>query len=133
MVAALYLSIQFIGDWEGLIGTAYGAMVLTKAALLALALCLGALNFFSVRRWMQEGDALGLSRRAPALIEAEMLTAMLILFAAAVLTSQPPAVDVLADRASPKEVMQVFLRLPGFLWTACVVLVGLILFFHREA
>lgn len=108
MVAALYLSIQYIGDREGLIGTAYGAMVLTKAALLAFALCLGGLNFFSVRRWTHTGDASGLSERAPAMIEAEMFIAMIILSAAAALTSQPPAVDQLAERASPVEVLQVF-------------------------
>jgi len=108
IAAALYLSFHYIGDWEGLIGTAYGAMVLTKAALLAFALCLAALNFFSVRRWTHIGDASGLSERAPALIEAEMFIAMIILSAAAALTSQPPAVDQLADRASPMEVLQVF-------------------------
>lgn len=113
VMAALYLSFQYIGDWEGLIGTAYGAMVLTKAALLAFALCLGALNFFSVRQRLQTGDAISLSKRAPALIEAEMYTGMVIILAAAALTSQPPAVDVLADRASPLEVLQVFLpKLP---------------------
>ena len=109
MAAALYLSFYFIGDWEGLIGTAYGAMVLTKAALLAFALCLGALNFSSVRRWRRTGDASGLSRQAPALIEAEMFIAVIILAAAAALTSQPPAVDQIADRASPMEVLEVFL------------------------
>ncbi len=65
-------------------------------------------NFFSVRCWKQKGEASGLSERAPALIEAEMFIAMLILCAAAALTSQPPAVDQLAERASPMEVLQVF-------------------------
>ena len=108
IMSALYLSFYYVGDWGGLIGTAYGAMVLTKAALLAFALCLGALNFFSVRRWTHLGDASDLSERAPVLIEGEVFIAMIILSAAAALTSQPPAVDQLADRASPVEVLQVF-------------------------
>jgi len=113
LMAALYLSFHYIGDWKGLIGTAYGAIIFTKAALLGIALCLGALNFYSVRSWMRRGDLHEVSRRAPALIEAEMWTAIVILFAAAALTSQPPAVDVLAERASPTDVWHVFLpKLP---------------------
>jgi len=108
LASALYLFFYYIGDWEGLIGTAYGAMVLTKAALLAFALCLGALNFFGVQRWRHTGDASALSERAPVLIEGEVFIAMIILSAAAALTSQPPAVNQLADRASPIEVLQVF-------------------------
>ncbi len=108
MAAGLSLSFSYVGDWRGLIGTPYGAMVLTKAVLLAFALCLGAFNFFSVRRWKHAGDASVLSRQAPALIEAEMFIAMIILATAAALTSQPPAVDQLAERASPMEVLAVF-------------------------
>jgi putative copper resistance protein D len=108
MVTALYLSFHYIGDWKGLISTAYGAMVFTKAALLACALGLGALNFVSVRRWMQKRDASAVSNRAPALIEAEICTAMVILIAAATLTSHPPAVDMLAEQASTLDVLEVF-------------------------
>ncbi len=111
--AALFLSFYYIGDLEGLTGTSYGAMVLTKAALLAFALSLGALNFFSVRNWKQKGDVGALSNRTPALIEGEVLTAMVMLFAAAALTSQPPAIDLRAERASPAEALEVFLpKLP---------------------
>lgn len=112
LLAALYLSFHYIGDWGGLIGTAYGAMVLTKVALLAFALSLGALNFLSVRRWKRKRDATDLSNRTPALIEAEVFTVMVILFAAAALTSQPPAVDLSTERASPAEVLEVFLPKP---------------------
>ncbi|HAM51867.1 MAG TPA: copper resistance protein CopD [Nitrospiraceae bacterium] len=108
LVTALYLSLHYVRDWNGLIGTAYGAMAFTKASLLALVLGLGALNFFSVQRWIQRSDGNDVSKRAPALIEAEMYIAMVILLAAATLSSQPPAVDVLAERASPMEVLQVF-------------------------
>ncbi|HWU40638.1 MAG TPA: CopD family protein, partial [Candidatus Acidoferrum sp.] len=108
LAAALYLSVSYIGDWGGLISTAYGAMVLTKTALLVVALSLGALNFLNVRRWTHTGDASGLSERAPVLIEAEVFIVMIILSAAAALTSQPPAVDQVADRPSPREILKVF-------------------------
>jgi copper resistance protein D len=113
LMAALYLSFHYIGDWKGLIGTAYGAIIFTKASLFGVALCLGALNFFSVRSWMRKDDLHSVSKRVPALIEAEMWTAIVIFFAAAALTSQPPSVAVLAERASPIEVWHVFLpKLP---------------------
>jgi len=113
LLAALYLSLHYIGDWNGLIGTAYGAMVLTKAVLLAFAMSFGAFNFFSVRRWKGDGDLSTLAHRTPALIEAEVFTALVILSTAAALTSQPPAIDLRADRASPPEVLEVFLpKLP---------------------
>src|SRR5262245_36357407 len=47
----LALSWSYVGDAGGLIGTGYGVMVLTKTALLAGALALGALNFALARRW----------------------------------------------------------------------------------
>jgi putative copper resistance protein D len=61
------------------------------------------------------GDDRNISELVPAFIEGEMWIAMIILLAAAALTSQPPAVDVLAERASALEVLQVFLpKFPQF-------------------
>ncbi len=106
--SGIYLAFNYIGDWGGLIGTAYGTMVVTKMALLGVALCMGGLNNLSVRRWKQNGDPCRVNSYVPPFVEAEAGTGAVILLAAAALTSQPPAIDVIADRASPMEVLKVF-------------------------
>jgi len=103
----LVLSWGYVGDWGGLVGTGYGVMVLTKVALLGGALVLGALNLVLARSWARQpaGASPGVVR---ALVEAEVGVGLTILLAAASLTSLPPAVDVVADRAAPGEVLARF-------------------------
>ncbi|HUG37902.1 MAG TPA: CopD family protein [Candidatus Limnocylindrales bacterium] len=103
LVPGLVLSWAYIGDWGGVIGTGYGLMVLTKVALFLAALALGGLNFLFVRRWVR-ARAAGSARAVPVLIEAEAGIGITILLAASSLTSLPPAVDVVTDRATPTEV-----------------------------
>jgi putative copper resistance protein D len=98
----IYLSFQYVGGWDGLIGTGYGIMVLTKVALLGCALVLGGLNFLTLRR--REGAAPAIAARVPAFTEAEVGVGLTLLLVAASLTSLPPAVDVVTDRATPAEV-----------------------------
>jgi copper resistance protein D len=98
----LYLSLNYVGGWSGLIGTGYGVMVLTKVALLGCALILGGLNFLVLRRG--EAGAGAIAARVPALLEAEVGLGLTLLLAAASLTSLPPSVDVVADRATAAEV-----------------------------
>lgn len=101
----VFLAWQYVGSWDGLVGTGYGVMVLTKVALLVAALLLGALNFALLRR---RGEAHGITARVPAFAEAEVGLGITLLLAAAALTSLPPAVDVVADRATPAEVASRF-------------------------
>ncbi len=98
----IYLSTGYVGGWGGLVGTGYGVMVLTKIALLACAALLGGLNFLLLRRG--EPGAGAIAGRVPAFIEAEVGLGLTLLLAAASLTSLPPSVDVVADRATPAEV-----------------------------
>ncbi len=105
----LYLTWSYVGSWDGLIGTGYGIMVLTKVALLLAAVALGALNFWLLRR---PEEALGIATRVPAFIEAEVGIGITLLLAAASLTSLPPAIDVVADRATPAEVAARFVPKP---------------------
>ena len=102
LAPGLYLSVSYVGGWGGLVGTGYGVMVLTKVALLGCALVLGCLNVVVLR-----GGAAGagaIATRVPAFIEAEVGLGLTLLLAAASLTSLPPSVDVMADRATPSEV-----------------------------
>lgn len=99
------LTLGYVGDWGALVGTGYGVMVLTKIALLGSALVLGALNYRLVRRWTSGQDGRLRSDRVRPFVEAEVGIGLTILFAAASLTSLPPAVDVVTDRATPAEVL----------------------------
>ncbi len=113
VVAGLSLSFFYVAGVEGLVGTGYGVMILTKVVVLAGALILGGMNFFAVRR-MSEGRG-----TVPAslwwYVEAEVGLGVVLLLAAAALTSLPPAVDVRADRATLAEVGGRFVpKVPSF-------------------
>jgi copper resistance protein D len=107
------LSMIYIDGVGAFLGTAYGVMVLTKIVLLAGLLGLGALTFFAVRR-LGAGQRVSLPR-VRCFVEVEMGLGLTVLFASASLTSLPPAVDVVADRASFGEVITRFTpRWPTF-------------------
>jgi copper resistance protein D len=96
------LALFYIDGLGALIGTGYGLMVLTKIVMLGGLLCLGALNFFTVRS-VATSSAVSLARLRR-FVEVELGLGLTVLFAAASLTSLPPAVDVVTDRATPAEV-----------------------------
>jgi putative copper resistance protein D len=99
IVAGVVLTWRYVGEWAGLVGTAYGVMVLSKAILLAVILALAALNFVAVRGAAATGGV-----RLLRFVEVELGLGITVLFAAASLTSLPPAVDVTTDRATVAEV-----------------------------
>jgi len=105
--AGLYLAREFIGDASGLVGTAYGAMVLTKVSLMMALLLIGGINNITIRRWQQTGEKRDLLRRVPVFAEVEAAIGVIILMTSAALTSQPPSIDV-TDRATVAEVAYVF-------------------------
>jgi copper resistance protein D len=107
IVAGVALTWQYVGQWTGLAGTAYGVMVLSKVILLAVILALAALNFRAVRQASAASGA-----RLLRLVEVELGLGVTVLFAAASLTSLPPAVDVTIDRATVAEVADRFRPTP---------------------
>jgi putative copper resistance protein D len=108
IVAGTGLSLVYVGDPRALLETAYGVMVLTKVTLLAAILALGAANFRLVRRAAIRANTRALGR----FVEVETGLAITVLFAAASLTSLPPAVDVRAERATLGEVIARFSAMP---------------------
>ncbi len=111
VAAGTGLSLRYIDGVDGLLGTSYGVMVLTKGIVLAGLLALGALNFLAVRR-PSPGPAVAVVR-VRRFVEVELGLGLTVLFIAASLTSLPPAVDVVADRAPLAEVVARFTpRLP---------------------
>jgi putative copper resistance protein D len=112
MAAGIGLTVAYVDGVTALVGTAYGIMVLTKVVILAGLLGLGALNFRAVRGLTNGAGAAPHVRR---LVEVELGLGITVLFAAASLTSLPPAVDVVADRATYSEVATRFTpRWPSF-------------------
>jgi putative copper resistance protein D len=112
IAAGVGLAVAYIDGIGGLLGTAYGVMVLTKVVVLGGLLVLGAMNFFVVRRLPD--TPIVSSVRLKRFVEVEFGLGITVLFAAASLTSLPPAVDVVADRATLAEVATRFTpRLPA--------------------
>jgi putative copper resistance protein D len=102
------LALNYVDDFSALIGTGYGSLLLTKIALLAIALGFAWLNHMSAKRWEQGNRVLSLYQTVPHLIEAESFILVSLLFVAATLSSQPPAVDIPQLVASPSEVWHMF-------------------------
>ena len=97
-VAGVGLTAGYVGDLAAFVGTAYGVMILSKLLLFAMALAFAQANF----RLVREGT--GVTGRLGRYVEVEFGLAATVLFAAASLTSLPPAVDVREDRATVGEV-----------------------------
>lgn len=105
-VTGAALALVYVGALDALVGTSYGGMLATKLVLFAGLLGLGALNWAAVRR-RPPGRAV-LPARLRRLVEVEAGLGVTLLFVAASLGSAPPAVDVVADRATPAEVLARF-------------------------
>ncbi|MBI2159506.1 MAG: CopD family protein [Candidatus Rokubacteria bacterium] len=96
------LSMAYIDGLPAVLGTAYGLMVVTKATIFTLVLALGALNFVAVRRLAATAEVGPVRLRR--FVEVEIGLGLTALFVAASLSSLPPAVDVVGDRATFAEV-----------------------------
>lgn len=106
-VASIVLSgavmcVYYIGDLQGFYGTAYGVMVGAKIAMFLALLALGFGNFMVTERLRRKQDAPVIRLRRFA--EVEIGIGFTIFFAAASLTSVPPAVDLSTDRVTPHEI-----------------------------
>jgi putative copper resistance protein D len=104
LVGGVVMAVPYVGSLEGLYGTAYGVMVATKALLLGCLLLLGAMNFFVVERLRRNAQTP--ITRLRRFAEVEIGVGLTVLFAAASLTSLPPAADLTDDRASLHEIVE---------------------------
>lgn len=104
--AGMLLATFYIGSTRALYGTTYGIMVAAKALLFVLVLSLGALNFRLIRNHGRDDS--GWLKRLGRISEAEIGIGITVILAAASLTSQPPAVDLVKDRVSFHTIVQRF-------------------------
>jgi putative copper resistance protein D len=108
VVTGILLAWTYVHSWDGLIGTAYGSLVITKILLLLIALGFAYLNFKAGRRWQQDSHSPDVITKVPYYIEAESFILVSIIFVAATLSSQPPAADIPDLTASVSEVAAMF-------------------------
>jgi putative copper resistance protein D len=108
LITGLPIALQYIDTWNGFIGTGYGNLLLVKIILLSLALGFAWLNRSAVLQFGASGDNYALNNRVPYYIEAETLVLVILLFTAASLASQPPAIDIPNLTASWQEVLDTF-------------------------
>ncbi|MCW2243952.1 copper resistance D family protein [Azospirillum canadense] len=104
LIGGIGLAVVFVGDPGGIWGTAYGVMLSSKATMFAGLLVFGALNFRMIERALRGGPSPALRMRRFA--EAEIGIGFTILFAAASLTSLPPAVDLQDNRVTLHEIAE---------------------------
>jgi putative copper resistance protein D len=108
LISGLPIALQYIDTWNGLIGSGYGNLLMVKIILLGLALGFALLNRASVTEYLASGNPHALTMRVPYYIEAETFILITLLFTAASLASQPPAIDIASLTASWQEVLGTF-------------------------
>jgi putative copper resistance protein D len=108
LISGVTLAWVYIGTARSLVGSGYGALVLTKTILLGAALALAAPSAWSIWRG-REGPRAARRTDLPALAEAEAILLVMALFTASGLSAQPPGTDLpVADQATLAEVVETF-------------------------
>jgi copper resistance protein D len=108
LLSGLPIALQYIDTWNGLIGTGYGNLLTVKIILLGIALGYAWLNRSAVLSYGFTGDGYALTKRVPYYIEAETFVLITLLFTAASLASQPPAIDIPSLTVQWREVLNTF-------------------------
>ncbi len=106
VVGGVLMALQYTGSFEALFETNYGVLISTKVLLLLGLLCLGAANFFTVRRLQREpaSETKTMSRFA----EVEVGVGLAVLLCAAALASSSLPTDALTEHTSWNEISERF-------------------------
>jgi putative copper resistance protein D len=105
-LAGIGMAIPYIGSFQGLYGTAYGVMVMTKVVLFGGLLLLGLHNYKIIEKLRV--DPMTPILRLKRSVEVEIGVGITIFFCAASITSLPPAADLTTDRVTAHEIVQRF-------------------------
>lgn len=108
LISGVPMALGYITSWDGFMGTGYGNILFVKILLMAIALGFAWLNRSAVLQYETTGDKHNVLRRVPYYIEAETFVLITLLFTAASLASQPPAIDIPDLTASFSEVLHSF-------------------------
>ena len=104
LVSGVAMGVWYIGEPAALYGTAYGVMVSAKIAMFLALLALGHGNFRLIRRLRH--DPTVSNNRLRRFAEVEIGVGCAIFFAAASLTSVPPAIDLQGGRVTFAEIVE---------------------------
>jgi putative copper resistance protein D len=104
VTAGLAMAVVYTGSLAAIYGTTYGVMVTTKVALLGFLLLLGGMNYLMVEHLA--GNPATPLLRLRRFAEAEIGIGITLFFAAASLTSLPPAADLPNERVSLAEIVE---------------------------
>ncbi len=104
LLSGTTMFIVYIGSLPAFYGTSFGVMVGAKIAMFGMLLALGAGNFLVTERLRRDPRASVV--RMKRFAEVEIGIGFSIFFAAASLTSVPPAVDLTQDRVTWQEILQ---------------------------
>jgi putative copper resistance protein D len=104
IVSGATLAWFYVGAWDAFYGTAYGVMVGAKIVMFGALLLLGLGNFLVTERLGRDPNSSVL--RMKRFAEVEIGVGFSLFFAAASLTSVPPAVDLTRDRVTWSEVVE---------------------------
>ena len=104
LFAGIGMALPYIGTVQGVYGTAYGVMVMTKLALFGGLLLFGLHNYRFI-------DRIGLDPVASIVrlkrsVEVEIGVGITVFFCAASITSLPPAIDLPNDRVTVHEIVE---------------------------
>lgn len=103
VLAGVVMAWMYTQSWSAVYGTAYGLVLIAKSVLLVGLLALGAENFFLIRDGQLHLPPTLL--RIAKLSEAEIGIGFTIILAAASLSSQPPAVDLVQNRLTMAQIV----------------------------
>jgi putative copper resistance protein D len=104
LISGVTMGVLYVGAWDGFYGTAYGVMVGTKVTMFLALLALGGMNYLLVERL--RADPTTPIIRLKRFAEIEIGIGFTLFFAAASLTSSPPAIDLTKDRVSWAEIVE---------------------------
>ena len=108
LVSGTPMALGYITTINGFFGTGYGNILLVKILLMAMALGFAWLNRSAVLEYRSSANNYALFNRVPYYIEAETLVLIVLLFTAASLASQPPAIDIPDLTATWQEALNTF-------------------------
>lgn len=109
LLSGIPVALKYIDSMNGFIGSGYGNLLLVKIILLAIALGFAFLNRTAVTQFLKGGNnGHALFNRVPHYVEAETFVLITLLFTAASLASQPPAIDIPNLTATWQEVLNTF-------------------------
>ncbi len=106
--SGLPIALYYIDSWNGFIGSGYGNLLMVKILMLLIALGFASMNRHAVHDYFLTSNNHDINCRVPYYIETEILVLITLLFTAASLASQPPAVDIPNLTATWQEVLHTF-------------------------